>query len=132
VAELRPRISEIRAAGGRVVIVGSGAPMFLQAFREDMQLEEDVAVWSDEALASYKLAGLKRGVGTLLSPRAALNYARALKRGFRQKKTMGDATQQGGTLVVRPDGTIAYHFVSEVTGHHPNLDDVVAAFRKAA
>jgi hypothetical protein len=130
VAELRPRVPEIRAAGGDLVVVGTGAPFFAQGFRELLHLD-DVDVLSDESLASYRLLGFKRGLLTF-SLRSIAPYLRAFQRGQRQARTQGDALQQGGAIVVRPGGEIVYRFVSEVAGEHAPPDEVVEAVRRAA
>ena len=123
VAEFRPHYHALRDAGIEMAVIGSGSPHFAQAFIEHEKPE--MPVYSDEPRASFQAAGLKRGVGTLLSARM---LAKGLKtfRKHRQRKTMGDALQQGGILLVRPDGSVPYSFVSEFPGDHPPTDEVVA------
>ena len=116
----------------RLAFVGSGGPHFARGFAEEFDLG-GIPVLSDEKLEAYRLFEFKRSAGsTLFAPRAYLHYARAMTRGFRQGKTMGDAYQQGGVAVVRPDGTIAYLYRSREAGDHPALDEVLAALRPAA
>jgi hypothetical protein len=133
VAELRPRVQEIRQAGGDLVVVGSGAPMFLDGFRELLGLDEEprVEVYTDPSLASYKLLGFKRGVFSTFDPRSAAPYARALTSGHKQGRTQGDSFQQGGVVVIRPDGSMPFHFASAYGGDHPPPDEVVEAVRRA-
>ena len=45
---------------------------------------------------------------------------------------MGDPWQQGGVIVVRPGGEIAYRFASRESGDHPRIDDVLAPLASAA
>jgi AhpC/TSA antioxidant enzyme len=116
----------IHARGAELVLVGNGAPHFVQAFREDLGLTTPVYV--DPSLASYRALGMKRGlVGTILSPRILAHAARALRGGFMQGRTRGDAWQLGGVLVVKRGGEIAYRHLSDEAGDHPPVDDVVAA-----
>src|SRR5215471_15899109 len=103
VAEFRPHVKELEAAGIDPVVIGSGAPHFARAFIEDQKPE--MPVYSDEARASFQAAGLKRSVGSLLSGRMILRGMKTMFK-HRQKKTMGDSFQQGGILLVRPDGTV--------------------------
>jgi hypothetical protein len=128
VAELRPHVDEIRAAGADLVIVGSGGPFFAKGFAEHLEMSH-VTILSDERVRAYALAGFKRGMATLLHPRSAVNYLRALKKGFRQGRTRGDALQQGGVMVVRPDGSVAYRFASDASGDHPPPAEIVAAVK---
>jgi len=44
--------------------------------------------------------------------------------GFRQKGVQGDATQQGGVLVVEPGGRIVYHHISEYPGDNASPDEI--------
>lgn len=130
-AELRPHASAIRASGGELVIVGNGAPFFAQGFREALQLG-DIPLYTDESRRSYELLGFRRDLRGVLSLRVFEHGRRAMKKGFAQKKTMGDALQLGGTLVIRPGGEVVYRYASEVAGDHPRPADVVAALRRAA
>jgi len=125
---LRPHVDEIRAAGGDLVIVGSGGSFFAKAFAEHLEMGH-VTIFSDEKVRAYALAGFKRGLATLLHPRSAMNYLRALRKGFGQGRTRGDGLQQGGVLVVRPDGRVAYRFVSQASGDHPPPEEIVAAVK---
>lgn len=127
-AELRPHVSEIEKHAD-VVVIGSGAPHFARAFKEDLQI--DVPVYSDEKLESYRLAGLRRGVATLLHPAALAKGVVSFFK-YPQRRTMGDPTQQGGAMIVKPSGTIAYRFVSRYGGDHPKPETLVDEALKAA
>jgi NAD(P)-dependent dehydrogenase (short-subunit alcohol dehydrogenase family) len=124
---LRDRLSEIRAAGASLVLIGNGSPDFARAFREDLALDEEVVLLVDPALRSYRAAGMRRGYAEVLSPRLATNVWRTMRRGYRQGAVQGDPFQLGGILVIQPGGNVVYRHVSQVAGDHPPLDDVVAA-----
>jgi hypothetical protein len=128
VAEVRPVLPEIRRAGGDMVIVGTGDPFAAQVFRDDLKIP-DVEVFSDEPRAAFALAGFHRGITTLLRPQAIGNYLRAFLAGHRPKRKQGDALQQGGVLVVGPDGTVFYRYSSRAAGDHPDPLDLLAAVR---
>jgi hypothetical protein len=130
-AELRTHLDEIEQAGGALFIVGSGTPEQGRAYRERHHLER-ATVLTDPSLRSYQLAGFKRGLGTLVAPRALWNYARSALAGSRQRRTQGDALQQGGVLVVRPGGEVAWRFVSRASGDHASPAQIVQAIRGAA
>ncbi len=123
---MRPHIAELKRAKVEVALIGSGAPHSARAFRDKSDLE-GVLVLSDEPLASYKLAGFRRGALSTFSPRAMLNYARAVAAGFRQGKTQGDPMQQGGVMVVDAAEKVRYRYASRVGGDHPPFADAVAA-----
>jgi hypothetical protein len=131
VAELRPHLQEIRDSGGDLVVVGTGDPRYARAFQEEMGID-DVRVYSDAGRRAYDLAGFRRRISALLSPRAIWNYICAFLTGHKYKGVQGDALQQGGVLVVRPDGRIVFRFASRASGDHPKPSDVVAAVRAGA
>jgi peroxiredoxin len=131
VAQLRPHIQGIRETGGDLVVVGTGGPFFAKAFQKDLGIS-DVEVYIDSARRAYDLAGFRRGVFSLIHPRAVWNYLRAFFSGHTYKGMQGDALQQGGVLVVALDGTIVFRFVSKVSGDHPEVEQVIAALREAS
>lgn len=127
-AELRPKIPAIRRAGGELAVIGSGDPASALEFQRDLGIE-DVRVFTDETRRAFELAGFRRGIWTLVRPRAIGNYLRAVASGHRWKRTQGDALQQGGLLVVDPGGNVVYRFVGRASGDHPDPDAVLAALR---
>ena len=122
VAELRPHFDAIRRSA-ELVIVGNGTPAHARRFCELMSLD-GVNVLCDEELASYKLAGLRRGWWTLLSPSA---IAARLRLGGLHTSIRGDVLQQGGVMVIRPSGEIAFRHVSRAIGDNARAVDVLAA-----
>lgn len=123
--QLHRERTRIEAAGATLQVIGNGAPMFMAGFRETTGY--DGALYTDPSLAVYKALELRRGWATILDPRAAKNAARALAGGFRQGRTQGDATQQGGVLVVATDGTICFRHADRVAGDGPPVATVLAA-----
>ena len=105
-----------------LVVVGNGAPMFIEGFRETTGFTGPI--YTDPSLEVYKAAELRRGLGTMLKLGAAAATVGSLRRGFRQGKTQGDATQQGGVLVIAPDGRILYHHISAYPGDNASPDTV--------
>jgi AhpC/TSA antioxidant enzyme len=111
-----------RAGIENVIVVGSGAPMFIEGFRETTGFQGPI--YTDPSLEVYKAAELKRGLGTMLKLGAAAATVGSLRRGFRQGKTQGDATQQGGVLVIAPDSRILYHHISQYPGDNASPDAI--------
>ncbi len=129
--QLHREMGTLHARGAELVVIGNGAPHFARAFREDLKLESPLYV--DPSLATYRALGLRRGIAaTLFNRRTLPNALRALRAGFRQGRTQGDPWQQGGVLVVRPDGTVAYRFVSEAAGEQAPLGEVLLALAPRA
>ena len=124
---MRDRLTEIRAAGASLVIIGNGSADFARAFREELGLELEVRLLVDPTLHSYHAAGLRRGRKEVASPRLISNAWRAWRGGFRQRAVQGDAFQLGGVLVVRKGGRATFRHVDRVAGDHAPLDEVIAA-----
>jgi hypothetical protein len=121
-------VAAIRQAGGDLVIVGSGSPAAAGAFARETGLD-GVRIFTDEKRRSFELAGFRRGLGTLISLRAIRNYFKAFCSGHRGGRKEGDALQQGGALVIAPDGTLLYRHASRASGDHPDVRDLLAALR---
>ncbi len=128
VAQLRDSIDDIHAAGAEVHVIGNGAPMFIEGFRDTTKYQGPV--YTDPSLAVYKAAELKRGMFATFNPAAGVRTIGALARGFRQGKTMGDATQQGGVLVVDRDGSVVYHHISNGPGDNAKPAEILRALRE--
>lgn len=129
-AGFRSRQDELKQLGVTLAFIGSGTPAMAEDFKASLGL--DVPVFTDPARRTYAQLGFRRGVLSTLSPRVLASAVRAWRAGFRQQKTQGDPVQQGGVLVLRRGGQAEYAFASEAAGHHPPLDEVLAAARRAA
>ena len=129
VVQLHHEIGAIHAAGGELVVIGSGTPNFIAGFRETTKY--DGPLYVDPELVSYRAAGLKRGVLRTLNPLSLAHGVRALVRGNFQGRTQGDALQQGGALVILPPGRIVYEHLSDVAGDNAPPKEVVAALQAA-
>lgn len=123
--QLHRGVDKLKAAGCDLVIIGNGAPSFIEGFRE--QTKYDGPLYTDPTLAAYKAAELKRGVTKTFDPRALGNTIGAFMRGNRQGRVQGDAWQQGGTLVVATDGTVKWHQASDRPGDNATVEQILAA-----
>jgi hypothetical protein len=130
VAQLRPHLDAIRLVG-ELAIIGNGSVDQARRFSELLDLR-GTQVFSDEALVSYRLAGLRRGWWTVLRPAALTNQLRHRLRGERNKGIRGDLLQQGGTLVITPSGEVRFRHVSRAWGDNATVDDVLAALSSAS
>ncbi len=128
--QLHHRIDDIRAAGAELFVIGNGSPSFIDGFRDSAGY--DGPLFTDPSLEVYNAAGLKRGVATVFSPRAAVAGLAALRKGFRQGRTQGDAWQQGGVLVIAPHGDVLWTHVSGYAGDNAAPDEILAHLRPRA
>ncbi len=124
-----PRLPELSALGVGLVLVGNGAPEFIDAFVQRQALDgRPVEIFTDPSLAVFRAAGLRRSRWASAGPRALLELMRAFFDGHRGAGTLqGDAWQQGGALLVDTDGTIAFQHRSESLGHAARPAELIAA-----
>jgi hypothetical protein len=125
VVQLHRDIDKLRAANVDLVVIGNGTPNFIAGFRD--QTHYDGPIYTDPSLTTYNAAGLKRSAARTFDPRALGSTVRAFARGARQGRTQGDPWQQGGVLVIAPDGEVKYHHASDRPGDNASADDIVAA-----
>ena len=122
---------KIEDAGARVVLVGQATPRHAAHFRRRMKLEWTVL--ADEKRRSYRAAGTKVGtMNELLGPKVV---AKGLVAGARsrvvQGRTIGHPAQLGGTMVVRPDGSVAWAHMAEDASDNASPAELAAALRDA-
>ena len=128
-AELRPHADELKQLGVDPWVVGSGTPAEARDFQEHIHAE-NVPVVVDQALASYRAAGMKRSMFRTLHPKS---WARGIKAmiAHPQRRTAGDPWQLGGVMIVRSDGDVTYRYISDAGGDHPAVATLLDDARKA-
>lgn len=129
-SKLHDQRARIHGAGGELLIVGSGAPMFATAFVEDFKIT--TPVYCDPGLATYAAVGARHGLWSSLQPRVWFKALRTLAKGFRQTRTAGEMHQQGGVFVITPDGTMPFRYLSRYAGDHPPVEAILGALEAAA
>ena len=122
---MRGYVPRIHGAGAELVIVGNGTPEQARWFIEDFHI--DTPVFTDPTLSIHRAVGARRGVQLSKLPRLLVNAVRAMSKGHFQTRVLGDGQQLGGVFVIMPGGTLAYRYLSEVAGDHPDPEVVVSA-----
>ena len=121
VAQLRDYVPRLHSAGAELVVLGNGSPDQAKWFIEDYKVE--TPLFTDPELRSHAVVGARKL--NLFDPRTFLRGADAFRKGMRQGKTMGSATQLGGLFVITADGRMAYRFLSKFAGDHPDPEDAM-------
>lgn len=87
-------------------------------------------VYTDPSREVFRLAGMRRtfGIGIKTFGRGL----RAMKGGFRQGRTQGDAWQQGGVLGVSAGGAVWFEHIDGSAGDHADVGAVLEALRRQA
>jgi hypothetical protein len=120
------RHSDFEKAGLELVFVGNGAPNFIEGFADEFKITSPIV--TDPTLKVFEIAGMKRGLTTVFSPRGIKNVLELRKEGHKQVGKHGDAWQQGGVVVVRPGNKVTYTYSSEVIGDHFDIDQLLKRF----
>lgn len=126
-ARLGKRVSDIEAAGARLIAIGNGHARWAREFIEEEGI--DFPVYIDPGRRSYDHFGMRRGATEVINPRVLMNSLRALGKGFRQTPTRGDGFQNGGIVVVDADGDVLYTHIEQESGDLADLDEVVAVLQ---
>ncbi len=124
---MRDYVPRIHAAGGELVVLGNGTAENAKWFVEDFKFE--TPVFTDPALASHAIVGARKP--HFPDPRTFIAAASAMRKGFRQTRTMGSAMQLGGVFVIAGEA-MPYRFLSKFAGDHPNPEAAVKALEAAA
>jgi hypothetical protein len=119
-------------AGGRLVLIGQATPRHAAHFRRRQGIQ--LPVLADEERVSYDAAGAKSaGVFDLWHPKVV---AKGALTGARERtiqtRTIGDANQLGGTLVIAPGGKVTWSHMSKDASDNASPEDILAAVRDAA
>ena len=123
--------SEFDRAGGNLVLIGQASPRQAAHFRRRQGIQ--LPVLADKDRVSYKAAGAKAGgVLDLFHPKVV---AKGALTGVREKtiqtRTIGDANQLGGAMVVAPGGEITWSHMSTDASDNASPEDILAALRQA-
>lgn len=129
VAQLCDRLHDVRALGADLVVIGNGTPEAAGWFVEAQAVS--VPVFSDPDRLTYRALGARAGRLAALHPGTFVSALRALLGGHRQSRTMGDATQLGGVVIVCADGSMPARVLSRYPGDHPTPDEVLAVLVRA-
>lgn len=122
---MRDYVPRIHAASGELVIVGNGTPQQARWFEEDFKVE--TPVFTDPERRLYDAVGARRGIALTRVPALMRSALRALRKGHRQTRVLGDGGQLGATLVIARGGAVVYRHVNRDAGDHAPSEEVVAA-----
>jgi hypothetical protein len=125
VVQLHRDIDVIHRAGAELCVIGNGGPSFIAGFRDTTGYVGPL--YTDPSLAVFRAAELRYGLRTVLTFAALARTVGAFRRGFRQGRTRGSALQQGGVLVIAPDGRVLWHHVSSGPGDNASANQIAAA-----
>ena len=103
--------------------MGNGEPGAIAGFRNDTGYPGPV--FTDPNRSVYSALELHRGLLHMAGVKSLVKGAKALFSGETQKKTQGDAMQQGGILVVGPGGRVEWFYQSKEPGDYPDAKSLL-------
>lgn len=120
---------QIEQAGAHLYLIGQATPRQAAHFRRTRKIE--LPILADEKRASYKAAGAKMATfNELLGPRVvAKGIVTSARTGAVQGRTIGHPAQLGGSMVIKPDGTVAWTHMSQDASDNAGVEEIVAAVR---
>jgi hypothetical protein len=122
---LRDAAEDIEAAGAELVFVGNGTPEQARYFAE--RYVPGFTVLTDPERRLYDGLGMVRSMSATFGVGSVVVGATALLRGHHQTALAGDAWQQGGLVVLKRGGVIAYAQRNRSAGDRPDLGAALAA-----
>jgi hypothetical protein len=119
-------------AGIALVLIGQATPRHAAHFRRTLEI--DLPILADEQRDSYRAVGARvGGVLQVLGPAPLIKgVLKARKSGIKGGKPIGDPNQLGAAVLVRPDGSIAWSYISKDAADSPPLDELLEAAPAAA
>jgi hypothetical protein len=117
--------NDLEATGGLISFIGNGEPEIIREFRGEMNIYS-APIYTDPSLKTFDASGMYRSIANLLHPGSLKEFVGLHAKGYRQgnsKKENGFHTQMGGVMVIRPEGSVTYHFCSKYLGNFDNPDD---------
>ena len=123
--------AQFEQAGGRIVLIGQLTPRHAAQFRRRQGIQ--LPVLADEDRVSYKAAGTKSGgVGDLFNPKVVAKGAMtAVREKTMQTRTIGDAGQLGGALVIDTKGNVTWSHMATDASDNASPEEILAAIRAA-
>ena len=118
--------STLRELGIRVVVVTFEGQEAAGAY-----VAETGVTWpilSDERRELYRLYGLEKARWRhLVGPRTLWAYAKEALRGRFPRRPVADTTQQGGDILIDPEGVVRFHHIGAGSGYRPTVTQILEA-----
>lgn len=121
---------ELAAAGGQLIMISHSPVKFMPEFRE--KTGYDGPLYTDPERRVHKALGLRSNLGSSMNLSTLRRGKEASKEGFRQSPTRGNPWQQGGVYILAPDGRVAFSYISQFAGDHPEIETLIFAVDKLA
>lgn len=123
---MRQKLPQFEQAGGRVVLVGMGAPEETAAFMSNLDIS--VPMISDPDRRLYRDFGLKMAsIPELFLPSVAFKAISAMAQGHTVGLPVGDIRQLPGVFIIDTGGRIVFSHVGKDAADHPDAETLLVA-----
>ena len=128
---VQPRLKELKQLGIQVIIIGNGAPKYIDAFKQRFNLSNTlVQIYTDPSLNVYQLMQLPNNILRAYNPLTYLRLIKAWSQGISNGKTQGYDGQMGGTLCIDKTGKTQFYFRDETVAGYAPIHEIVAAIQR--
>ena len=118
----------LRALGIRVAVVTFETQSAAAEYVSDTGTSWPILV--DERRELYRAYSLERAKWYhLVGPRTLFAYAKEAMRGTFPRRPVADTMQQGGDVLIDPDGVVRFHHVGAGSGYRPTVAQILEARR---
>ena len=118
----------LRELGIRVLVVTFENQTAAAEYVSDTGMGWPILV--DERRELYRAYGLQRAKWFhLVGPRTLFAYIKEAFRGIFPRWSVADTTQQGGDVLIDPNGVVRFHHVGAGSGYRPTVAQILAARR---
>ena len=118
----------LRALDVRVVMVTFEGPEAAIDYAKETGVSYPILIDHDRTLYDAYGLGAAR-VRHLIGPTTFRAYAREALRGAWPRLPVADSTQQGGDVLVDPEGIVRFHHIGKGSGYRPPVDAILKAVR---
>jgi hypothetical protein len=118
---------QFEAAGAELALIGQATPRHAAHFRRRQKI--DLPVLADEDRTSYRAVGAKVGnMNDLLGPQIVAKGAlTTLRTGKLQGRTIGNAAQLGGAMVIAPGNKVAWSHMAGDASDNASPQEILTA-----
>lgn len=121
---MRDREEEFHRRNVRIVVVTFEADFLARSYAEDTSMKWPLLV--DAARETYRAYGmLSASFLDVWNPKTFWAYLKELVKGTRIGTSKGDLYQQGGDVLIDPDGIVALHHVGAGPVDRPSVESLL-------
>ena len=121
---MRDHEVDLRKLHVKVVVVTFETPLLSQIYANENSLIWPLII--DETRELYRSYGMvSSSFWNIWGPKTWIAYLRAIFKGYRVKKSEGDVKQQGGDVLIDPNGIVQLHHIGRGPADRPSVEMII-------